>query len=446
MSESDGGNQRMNDSNNHNGRSLRLWTVAFIAFALVAAGCGSSGERTGVTTGSGDKPYEGVTLTLGKAPHGEDEAANMAVWLAGFEEQTGINVEHTVIPWDNLEATYTASFAGSDPYDVTYQTSTHLSLFGELGAFKEVSGLFNQAGYAGERSHFSDGIVNASLYKGKLYGIPALVGTIMMYANLDLMAKAGITEIPSTGPELVAAATAIQSPPEVWGFYTPTTVSDYGWYFNLQNVHNFGGDIISDDFETATIDSQAVLDATQYATDLICTDGVQPPLGQYDREGAIELFKAGKLAFLLDEPLRVSIFEEEGLPFDWDVAMPVGNNGNISQFATSGFWVIAEKSDEQEAAWELVKFLSSKEFSKVYNERYAFVPVRDDVDVSGGNEKLARNIEWAQKYWDGLKTHPKIGQLLDEYAKALEEATTCNADIAELLEAAQARAEDVLAG
>ena len=259
------------------------------------------------------------------------------------------------------------------------------------------------------------------------------------------MAEAGITEIPSTGPELVAAATAIQSPPEVWGFYTPTTVADYGWYFNLANVHNFGGDIISDDFETATIDSQAVLDATQYATDLICTDRVQPPLGQYDREGAIELFKAGKLAFLLDEPLR-AVFEEEGLPFDWDVAMPVGNNGNISQFATSGFWVIAEKSDKQEAAWELVKFLSSKEFSKVYNERYAFVPVRDDVDVSGGNEKLARNIDWAQKYWDGLKTHPKIGQLLDEYAKALEEATTCDTDIAESLKAAQARAEAVLAG
>ena len=436
----------MNGSSNHKSRSLRLWTTAFAVLALVAAACGSSGEKVGVTEGTGDKPYEGVTLTLGKAPHGEDEAANMEIWLAGFEAETGINVEHTVIPWDNLEATYTASFAGSDPYDVTYQTSTHLSLFGELGAFKEVSDLFNQAGYAGERGHFSDGIVNASLFKGSLYGIPALVGTIMMYANLDLMAEAGITEIPSTGPELVAAAKAIQSPPEVWGFYTPTTVADYGWYFNLANVHNFGGDIISDDFETATIDSQAVLDATQYATDLICTDGVQPPLGQYDREGAIELFKAGKLAFLLDEPLRVAVFEEEGLPFDWDVAMPVGNNGNISQFATSGFWVIAEKSDKQAAAWELVKFLSSKEFSKVYNERYAFVPVRDDVDVSGGNEKLARNIDWAQKYWDGLKTHPKIGQLLDEYAKALEEATTCDADIAESLKAAQARAEAVLAG
>ena len=90
--------------------------------------------------------------------------------------------------------------------------------------------------------------------------------------------------------------------------------------------------------------------------------------------------------------------------------------------------------------------LSSADFSKTYNERYAFVPVRDDVDVSGGNEKLARNNEWAQTTWDGLKTHPQIGQLLDEYAKALEAATTCNTPVAEALADAQARAEDVLAG
>jgi multiple sugar transport system substrate-binding protein len=453
--------------------------MVVMVFALVAASCGSdddtdtsSGDDVAATTAApaddgdaattaapaddGDaattaapadeKPFEGVTLSFGKAPHGEDESDNMETWLAAFEEQTGINVEHSVVPWDGLEATYTANFAGGDPFDVTYQTSTHLPLFGELGAFKEMSELFNGAEYAEERAHFSDGIVDASLFKGQLYGVPALVGTIMMYANLDLMAEAGITEIPASGPDLVAAAKAIQNPPEVWGFYTPTTVSDFGWYFNLQNVHNFGGDIISDDFETATLDSQAVIDATQYATDLICTDGVQPPLGQYDRDGALELFKAGKLAFILDEPLRLAVFEEEGLPFEWDVAQPVGNNGNISQFATSGFWAIAEKSDQQEAAWELVKFLSSADFSKTFNERYAFVPVRDDVDASLGNEKVARNTEWAVTTWDGLKLHPKMNQILDEYAKALEASTTCDADIAEELASAQARAEDALTG
>ncbi len=433
-----------------------VWAAILMVSALVAAACGND-DSTPTTVESDApapteavepvdaKPFEGVTLKFAKAPHGEDEQDNFAQWLAPFEEETGITVEHTVVPWNDLEATYTANFAGNNVFDVTYQTSAHLTLFGELGAFTDATPLFDNADYAADRARFPDSIVNASVYKDQLYGVPFIIGTIVMYANLDLMAEAGITEIPTTGAELVAAATAIQSPPDVWGFYTPTTVADFGWYFNLQNVHNFGGDIISDDFETATIDSDAVQQATQYAVDLICNDEVQPPLGQYDREGAIELFKAGKLAFLLDEPLRVAVFEEEGLPFEWDIAQPVGNGGNISQFSTTGHWVISAKSPNQEAAWELVKFLSSPDFSQTYNERYAFVPARDDVDVAGGNEKLARNFEWAMTTWDGLVTHPQINGLLDEYVKALEAATTCDTPVADALAEAQGRAEDLLA-
>ena len=466
-------------------RALALWVALTTVFALMAASCGDDdSDSSAVETTepaaepaeepdepadepdmpeepadepdepdmpeepaapAEEKPFEGVTLKFAKAPHGEDEKDNMAAWLAPFEEATGITVEHTVVPWDQLEAIYTANFAGNDVFDVTYQTSTHLTLFGELGTFTDVTPQLNAADYADDRARFPDSIVNASVYKDKLYGVPFIIGTIVMYANLDLMEEAGITDIPTTGEELIAAAKAIQNPPDVWGFYTPTTVADFGWYFNLQNVHNFGGDIISDDFETATMDSDAVMQATQYAVDLICNEGVQPPLGQYDREGAIELFKAGKLAFLLDEPLRVAVFEEEGLPFNWDITQPVGNAGRISQFSTTGHWSIATKSENQGAAWELVKFLSSPDFSQTYNERYAFVPARDDVDVSGGNEKLARNFEWAMTTWDGLVTHPQINKLLDEYVKALEAATTCETSVADALAQAQSRAEDLLA-
>ncbi len=450
-------------------RTLALWAGVLLVFALVAASCGDDADDDAADTApaaedSGDaadssdpgdagddpepadeRPFEGVTLQFAKAPHGEDEQDNMAQWLAPFEEETGITVEHTVVPWDELEATYTANFAGSDPFDVTYQVSTHLTLFGSLGAFADVTPLIEGGDFAADRAQFPDSIIDASVYQDELYGVPFIIGTITMFANLDLMAEAGITEIPTTGEELVAAAMAIQNPPDVWGFYTPTTVADFGWYFNLQNVHNFGGDIISDDLSTATVNSQPVIDATQYAVDLICTHGVQPPLGQYDREGAIELFKAGKLAFLLDEPLRVAVFEEEGLPFEWDIAQPVGNNGNISQFSTTGHWSIAANSDNPDAAWELVKYLSSADFSKTYNERYAFVPARADADVTAGNDKLARNFEWAMTTWDGLVTHPQIAGLLDEYVKALEAATTCDTSVEDALNEAQSRAEDMLA-
>ncbi|MCG8592639.1 MAG: sugar ABC transporter substrate-binding protein [Proteobacteria bacterium] len=447
---------------------IRLFAVLAV-LALVAAACGDSDDSSDTTTAAttaattgdtaaaggdgdgdgGDRPFEGVTLQFAKAPHGEDEVENFEEWLAPFTEATGIEVEHTVVPWDQLEAQYTANFAGGDPFDVMYQVSTHLTLFGERGAFEDITPRLAGGDFADERSHFGESIINASVFKEKLYGIPFIIGTIVMFVNQDLLAASGVDSIPTNTEELIAAGEAVRAnnPDDVWGFYTPTTVVDFGWYFNLQNIHNNDGDIISDDFESATIDSDPVVQATEYAAGLICDSQIQPPLGQYNREGAIELFKAGKLAFLLDEPLRVTVFQDEGLPFEWTIVNPVGNadSGKVTQFSTTGHWVIAEESDNPDAAWELVKFLSTAEFSKTYNERYGFVPARDDVDVSGGDPLLAQNFQWAVDFWDGLKTHPKMSQILDEYVKALEAATTCDTPAAEALADAQERATDILA-
>ncbi len=391
------------------------------------------------------RPFEGVTLKFGKAPHGADEIALFETWLAPFEEETGITVEHTVVPWGDVESTYTASFAGDDPFDVTYQVSTHLTLFGERGAFMDVLPLMSSPEYASERAHFVDSAIDASLYKGELYGVPIIIGSTVMFVNLDLLEQAGVSEVPSTTEELIAAAQAVEANTDAIGFHVPMTTVDFNWYFNLQNVHNFGGDIISEDYTAATIDSDAVRQATQFGVDLICTHGIQPPIGQYNREEGISLFKGGQLAMLLDEPLRVTAFEDEGLPFDWDIAPPVGApDGTQTMFSTTGHWSVAAESDNPEAAWELAKFLSSAEFMTAYNEVYGWISPRDDITTFLGNEKLQRNLQWVLDSWDGLVTHPKIAQILDEYGKALEAAASCEVSVDDALAEAQGRAAEIL--
>lgn len=392
-----------------------------------------------------ERPFEGVTLKFGKAPHGPDEIALFETWFAPFEEETGITIEHTVVPWGDVESTYTASFAGDDPFDVTYQVSTHLTLFGDRGAFMDVLPLMSAPDYASERAHFIDSAIDASLYQGKLYGVPIIIGSTVMFVNLDLLEQAGVSEVPSTTDELIAAAQAVEANTDAIGFHVPMTTVDFNWYFNLQNVHNFGGDIVSDDYTSATIDSDAVRQATQFGVDLICTHGVQPQIGQYNREEGISLFKGGQLAMLLDEPLRVTAFEDEGLPFNWDIAPPVGApDGTQTMFSTTGHWSVAAETDHPEAAWELAKFLSSADFMTAYNEVYGWISPRDDITTFLGNEKLQRNLEWVLASWDGLVTHPNIAQILDEYGQALEAAASCEVSVDEALSGAQQRATEIL--
>jgi ABC-type glycerol-3-phosphate transport system substrate-binding protein len=439
-------------------RAMALGLSLPAAGALLAA-CGGGGgggeaapppappaETGGASAGgtSGAPDLEGVTISFGKAPHGEKEIDLFKQWLAPFEEATGAKVEHTVVPWDQLEAQYTAAFSGDKPFDVTYQVSTHLTLFGTRGYFEDLTNWITRPDFKDYTDNTPQAIIDPSIYQGKLYGAPFIIGTIVMFANQDMIEGAGLA-VPTTTDELITVGKALTTS-DVWGFYTPTTVKDFGWYFNLQNVHNAGGDIVSDDLASATINSQPVIDATQWATDIIQTHKIQPPVGAYDREGGIELFKAGKLALILDEPLRTVPFQEAKLPFKWDIYLPVGwPGGGQTTFSTTGHWVMAAKSKNKDAAWELIKFLSSHDFSLEYNLEYGFVPVRGDVDVSGGDPLLAKNAGWAQNNWDGLVTTPKISQLLDEYVKALEAATSGSSAVADALNEAQKRAEDILA-
>jgi multiple sugar transport system substrate-binding protein len=390
------------------------------------------------------RPFEGVTLSLAKAPHGTDEMDFFKPWLAKFEKQTGAKVKHTIVPWNVEGAAYLTNYSGPNPYDVSYQTSTDLTSLGTKGVLMDLTSAIKKADWASERKHFPNSIFPPSVFKGKLYGLPFIIGTIVMFYNKDLMAKSGVASVPTNTDELTAAAQKIQKGQDIWGFQTPMTNKDFNWYFNLQNVHNFGGDILAKDFKSATINSDPVSKATQYATDLITKYKVSPPIGAYDREGGVSLFKGGRVGFLLDEPLRVAVFQKEKLPFQWDIAAPVGApGGRRTEFSTTGHWVVAQKSAHRDAAWALVKFLSTAGFSKAFNSHYGFVPVRNDVDVSKGNPLLKKNLTFA-KSWDGLKTHPKIAQLLDVYGQTLEAAASGNASVADALAKGQADAAKVL--
>ena len=80
--------------------------------------------------------FEGVTLQFAKAPFGTDEKDVIAKLLKPFEAKTGIKVKHTIVPWNVEGASYATNYAGPNPYDVSYQTSTDLTGLGTKGVLE----------------------------------------------------------------------------------------------------------------------------------------------------------------------------------------------------------------------------------------------------------------------------------------------------------------------
>jgi ABC-type glycerol-3-phosphate transport system substrate-binding protein len=107
---------------------------------------------------------------------------------------------------------------------------------------------------------------------------------------------------------------------------------------------------------------------------------------------------------------------------------------------------MASKSKHKEAAWALIRFLSSARFSLEYNLEYAFIPVRDDVDVSNGDTLVAKNARYASCCWQGLQAHPKISEVLDAYGQGLEAAVYGKAPVPVAMATAQRDAARRLRG
>jgi multiple sugar transport system substrate-binding protein len=430
-----------------------LKKAAGAALALPAAGAvvGQAAARPRIVVRDRARSkWEGVTLQFAKAPFGTDEKDVIAKLLAPFEKKTGITVKHTIVPWNVEGATYATNYAGPHPFDVSYQTSTDLTGLGTKGVLEVLNSpqWLNAPAFASTKAKFIPNTLKKSTYRGKLYGLPCIIGGTVVYYNKDLLAKSGVTKVPTNTTELAAAASkVVQADPNMWGYQTPMTDKDFNWYFQYHNLHNRGGEIISPSGTKVTFTTAAETAALQTAVDLILKYKAQPPVGQYDREAGVALFKAGRIAFLDDEPLRLPVFRSENLPFKWDFVAPMAApNGKRTIFSTTGHWVMASKAPNKDAAWELIKFLSSPAFANPFGAHYGWAPVRTDVNTSKGDPQVQRINQYVLKGWDGLPTGPKMAQLTDVYGQAIEAAATGSKSVQAALAKAQSDGAAIMKG
>ena len=428
-----------------------LKKAAGIALAVPAAGAlvEAAAAAPRVRVGRTAQPYAGVTLQFAKAPFGNDEKDVIAKLLAPFEKQTGIKVVHTIVPWTTEGATYATNYAGPTPFDVSYQTSTDLTGLGTKGVLEVLNTpkWLDAPSFAATKKKFIPNTLKKSTYQGKLYGLPCIIGGTVVYYNKDLLAKAGVSKIPTNTTQLGAAASQIvqKGGSGVWGYQVPMTNKDFNWYFQYHNIHNWGTDIISPDGKSVTFNTPGNMHALQAEVDIFLKRKAAPPVGQYARDDGIALFKAGRVGFLHDEPLRLPEFRSANLPFKWDFVAPMAApNGKRTIFSTTGHWVMAAKSKNQAAAWELVKFLSSPAFANEFGAHYGWAPVRSDVHTDKGDPQVKRINQYVLSSWNGLPTGPKMAQLTDVYGQAIEAAATGNKSVAAALAKAESDGTAIL--
>jgi multiple sugar transport system substrate-binding protein len=328
-----------------------LWSSVFLLFTLLLSACG--GDSGSSSSG---------TVTLRYSIWDKNQAPALQKMIDTFEKtHTTIKVNLEVTPWDQywtkLDAAATAGttadlFWMNNAYFIKYAANGILAPLNDQIAKDKVDlGVYPQS------------LVDAYSYAGKHYALPKDFDTVGLWYNKKLFDGAGLKYPDSTWTwqTFQEAAKKLTDPAKgTWGF-TATTETQAGYYNAiLQN----GGYIISDDKKKSGYDQPAAIEAIKFWTDLI-KNKYSPSLAQMTDTTFRNLFESGKVGMIFDGSwAAVEYNQNEYTKNNVDVSVLPQGKQRATIIAGLGTMISANTQHPQEA-WELEKFLGSKDAADI---------------------------------------------------------------------------------
>jgi N,N'-diacetylchitobiose transport system substrate-binding protein len=213
----------------HPVRGRFLAAIVFVVVALVAAGCGGSGD------GAQPQAAEDKSLTVwlmdGSAPDQLVADLNSEFQAA----HDGVTVTYQKQQWNGILDKLTTALASNDPPDVIELGNTQTAKFAASGALADLSGKVGELG--GDK--WLKAMTESGAWEGKQYGIPFYAANRVVIYRTDLFDKAGV-KAPTSMDEWIAAGKKVAAAD---GKVMPLYLPGQNWYFLSSLIWDQGGDL-----------------------------------------------------------------------------------------------------------------------------------------------------------------------------------------------------------
>ncbi len=277
--------------------------------------------------------------------------------------------------------------AGSVP-DLALLDSPFVVLFAKDGALVALDKFAADSKSGVDLKDFVPGFLNDGYYKGKLYALPFLRSTPLMYFNRDMFAEVGLPDrVPDTWDDTVAYSRKMSKPDRFGvGFTLGTTTAH--WY--LQGaVYAYGGEVSDDDFNPLLEKPEAVA-AAQLWQDMVFKDKIAIPgnPGQGDAQNDLLNSRIG-MAFgstgsMANIYTRAKFRAGAGfMPAKVKHSVPVGG---------SVLGMTSTDKGRQAASWEFMKFVTSPASNALIVVQTGYLP------YSKGAMEHPDTVAYFQKY------------------------------------------------
>ncbi|MZD06099.1 extracellular solute-binding protein [Streptomyces sp. SID5785] len=338
--------------------------VGLAAAGLLLAGCANP------STGSAaDDPTKPVTLKFwhGWSAPGEVKAIDDSI--ARFEKlHPNIKVESTGNVSD--ATTNQALRAGGDeaPDVVSSFTTNNVGQYCDSGMWVDLDPFMKKSGLDKTKT-FPKSLLDYTSYDGNQCALPLLADAFGMYYNKDAFREAGISRPPRTMSEFVADAKKLTKK-------SGDTYQRVGFMPNFRLYQNspdrlfaqWGPTYFDKNGKARLAKDPATYDFLRTTGKLMDAQGGYSALERFRTSFGDEMsnqnaFLTGKLAMHLDGEWRGLMLDEAKAKFDWGVApLPVPDDRAETYgrgYLTGTVAGIAHSSKHQNAAWELVRFLTA---------------------------------------------------------------------------------------
>lgn len=301
---------------------------------------------------------------------------------------------------------------------------------------------------------FYPALLEGSVVDGSRYSIPFQRSTQVLFYNKQAFAEVGLDRAPETWDELVEYGKKLvkKENGEVtrWGLQVPM-----GGPFSYWNIQPFalqnGVELANPEGTKVNFNAPNNIEAVQFFYDLAHVHQIMPegPQGWGDIPTN---FLAGKSAMVIHSTGSLTNIKNKA-EFDFGVAMLPTNGGKRTNLGGGNIYMFKDIPQEnKDAAWELIKFLTSPEKAADWSMASGYIATRKSAyEVPEFKKFLEENPEYLvardqlAEAGAELTTHNK-GKVIKVFSDEIDAVITGQKTPEEAMKTAQEKAERELRG
>ncbi|MPZ94684.1 MAG: extracellular solute-binding protein [Propionibacteriales bacterium] len=342
--------------------TVRVGALA-LGLGLAVSACGFGGD-SGDDSGSG-----GATLDLLVPSYSDGTQALWEGIIKDFEaENSDIKVNLEVQSWDNINDVVRTKVQSDDAPDIL-----NIDAF---AGFAADDLLYPAAEVVSEDTlgDFQDSFAENASIGDEQIGLPLIASARTMFVNTDLMDKAGVTAVPATWDELLAAAKKVSAlGGGVYGYGMPLGNEEAQAETSIWAFGNGGG---WGDADKITVDTPENLEAVEFMKTMIDEKATQPDPGATDRTPLINVFMQGKIGFIEALPPTVGEIEKNNPELKYELApIPTKDGEPVTLGVADHLMAFKNDDDKKDAITTFLDYFYSTDVYMNFVTTENFLPV-----------------------------------------------------------------------